>query len=112
MNREFLFGIVIGLHDVQHAPDMAPDPDGGLPNSGITVVLPIRLVMETIEQKGLMEKRMESLTEARQESGSRPASANSIKSEPPTTEGDEQHRERFTSLLDAVARKHPPTDQT
>lgn len=31
-------------------------------------------------------------------------------SEPPTTEGDEQHKERFTSLLNVAARKRPPAD--
>ncbi|SRR5260221_9333540 len=81
--------------------------------SGMTCVIPAWEIWRLLELSGEVSyaRAMEAASMANPKNPQIPV-AETAESEPPTTEGDEQHRERFTSLLDAVARKRPPAGQT
>lgn len=79
-------------------------------NPGIAVVMPIWKIVEAIEQPKMQERRNTMLKQGKLNRPFVAASGAPAKPEPPTMEGDEQHKERFTSLLGAAARKRPQGD--
>jgi len=110
----FLLGIAIGVHDSHHPPDLAPQEDGAqspvsdaLFNTGITVALPVGLILEATQQSQIHDPRVQAAKMMKEQSGYRPTSAASAKPEPPTTEENPRHKEAFNSLVDAAAKKRP-----
>jgi hypothetical protein len=77
---------------------------------GMGTVVPVEKLLELIREHPEVKKQRE---EAIQELLSqRAASSDSALSAPPATGANPQHREDFTSLLNAAARKRPQGDQT
>jgi hypothetical protein len=114
-----LIGMILGSHSGRYASDFVvpDDPETVVSkdadfNAGISVALPIHLVMEVLESEPMKNARAATLEAIRKQAGYRPSSARRVTSEPPTTEseGDGSHKERFTALLNAAARKHPQGD--
>jgi hypothetical protein len=115
-------GILLGHHVVagtqddlvvpqfQQAPedreeDKEPDePD--MRRTGFAVVLPINHVFEIFESEQMKKILREGADEVRAKSGFRPASAAApVELDSPSKDENPQHREDFTALLSAAARK-------
>lgn len=79
---------------------------------GMGLVVPCIRILDIIRRTDLIEERRKAMKEITRSHAASPTglSERPAKSEPPTTEGGEQHKERFTSLLNAAARKRPPAD--
>ena len=116
-----LIGLMHGHFDVKNLnEDIVIDSDhgdtGGI-NTGIGVVIPVEKIMETIDQPELVEMRRKSAIEHRKKYGASsdcagddgPAQpAESVA--PPATGPNPKHREDFTRLVNAAARKPEPKD--
>jgi hypothetical protein len=81
--------------------------------SGMTCVIPAWWIDELLDRTGMYA--MISNNEAKLRSGRSkkklsPDAESAVEPAPPATEGDEQHKERFTALLNAAARKKPQGD--
>jgi hypothetical protein len=112
----YLLGLVHGHFDIQNLNAYSvADMSGSGINAGIGVVIPVRYIVETLRHPDLMDLRREAAMRLRKRDGATPDLAvdmpverePSVGSEPPTTEGDEQHRERFTATLISAAKKRP-----
>jgi hypothetical protein len=115
-------GVLVGYHVVESKEDQIAVPQfqgddarasSALSqderNTGFTVVIPIERVTEVLEREPVKSMR-EDVVDDHLKKGYRPASAKksapaAALQEHPATEGDDQHRERFTALLDAVVQK-------
>ena len=83
--------------------------------SGMSAIVPGHFIKSFLmEDEVLMRQRREiekeeanRNTAVREGASAMRPSAPSAKSEPPTMEGDEQHRERFTATLISAAKKRP-----
>jgi len=125
MVSEHFLGVLLGANWVQNHDDAieivegdavpSETPPTGALNSGIGVVLPGHYIVETIDQPKLREPR-EALLKQKGDRHFRPSAAGAkpesvpVKSEPPAMGGDEQHKERFTSLMDAILGKRKQDD--
>jgi hypothetical protein len=123
-----LIGVVLGLHGGRYAADFIETDEGEAIvgkdvdfNAGISVVLPIQHVIDLLESDPMKAARAASLEAIRKNSGYRPASAN--RTYPPNDAAPEAetaapdqsnptHREDFSRLVGAAAKKRPPADQT
>jgi hypothetical protein len=81
-------------------------------NTGIAVVLPIWTIIEAMEQDAIKEKREAVLKRSNREKGRGFVATSAAPISLGKTSPDEnpQHREDFTALLNAAARKREPKD--
>jgi hypothetical protein len=112
----FLIGMMQGFHSGQYAGDFVSE-DGEekiVPvdtdfNAGIGIALPVTLILDTLNHPTLVESRMATIQAKKKDSGYRDASAvPRQKPDPQATDENPNHREDFTSLLNAAARKPEP----
>ena len=95
-----------------------PDADPGEENTWLNGVVPGWEILEAFKLPKLADIHAAAAAEARALMESKgaavltgtPSSPEVAKPEPPATKGDEQHKERFTSLMDAVLGKPKPAD--
>lgn len=82
--------------------------------TGFGVVIPIQFVYEIFDGEQMQKILRENVERVRRESGFRPASASPDFSSGDPTDGgrNPRHREDFTSLLNAAAKRKPQDDQT
>jgi hypothetical protein len=80
--------------------------------TGFAVVLPIQNIYEIFESDMIMKIMKEGAEHVRKTSGYRPASVSLPSSEtvPPASDENPTHREDFTRLVGAAARKREPED--
>ncbi|MGQ0585336.1 MAG: hypothetical protein ACT4O6_25635 [Reyranella sp.] len=119
-----LVGMVLGAHSGNYAEDFVSEtdtdirPDKSAPredadfNAGISVVLPIQQVYDFLNTPDMVKAREATVDARRKESGYFPTAASRKNDAPtptesarPPIEGDDQHAERFTALLDAAVGK-------
>jgi len=73
--------------------------------TGFGVVVPIQFIFAAFESEQMKKILENSVKEVRQKSGYRDASAGSFPTSPPANDENPKHREDFTSLVNAAARK-------
>ena len=104
----FLLGLVQGRFNVKaQDEDLANETDGDRDdriNSGIGVVVPAQRIAETLLQPDLVALRQRIVDQKRAGEGA-DSQAVGAEREPPTTDANPQHKEDFTRLLNAAARK-------
>jgi hypothetical protein len=119
----FPIGMVLGYHSVESKYDQIPVPetqgepveeDGGPAvdrNTGLTTVVPIERVIEMVETPEMREKMKKAIEAHRQAQGFKPAGivVSSVEAPQPNDENP-THREDFTRLLGAAARKPAQED--
>lgn len=109
----YLMGVVQGHFVVQNPSDVVSDTDapGGIErtNTGIGVVVPVSKILETIHQPALELQRISAAVNAKKKA---PFVEDAFKR--PVIQGHDAnnptHKEDFTSLLNAAARKKPQGD--
>ena len=109
-----LIGMMQGAHGGHFADEFVIEDDGPkIPkdadfNAGIGIGIPIQQICEIFEYDSMKAERKASIALRRQRSGYRPTSAGAAAKD----EGNPSHREDFTSLLNAAAKKKSQDDQT
>lgn len=118
-----LLGVMIGYHIVESKEDQIEVPqfqefrEAGAPqmterNTGFAVVIPEDRLFELMESEE-MSKRLDALvTEHFKKSGFRRAGASSAKAQAEPSDANPDHKEDFTSLLNAAAKGKPQAGQT
>ena len=120
LNFKFL-GVLLGTNEVINPKDFVDirQPGTGendqagvrtLLNTGIGIVAPADLVIETVKHPETEERRMNAKVQREKERRYRPSSA--VTPEPPTKDENPQHKEDFNSLLDAAVTGPESEDQT
>jgi hypothetical protein len=107
-----LMGLVHGHFDVKNLnEDVVNDMAGSSINTGIGVVIPFQKILETIEQPELTAMRKAIVAKLRKSGATADLDFPSVvdKALQPNDENP-THREDFTSLLGAAARKQQPND--
>jgi hypothetical protein len=108
----FLLGLVHGHFDIQNLnDDIATEDDaasGGI-HAGIGVVVPVEKILETINESGWAQERKKAIMENRISGG---AAVADLEISDAATDKNPRHKEDFTSLLNAAARKKSQDDQT
>lgn len=118
-----LIGMVLGAHGGQYAADFVrTDKEENIIgrdsefNAGISVVLPVAHITQLLEREDMKAAREASLEAIKRNSGYRPSSNRPSVSHAPlsTRETDENpaHREDFTRLVGAAAKRKPKGDRT
>jgi hypothetical protein len=107
-----LLGIMQGHFDIPNLrEDSAMDDDdqdgSGSINTGIGVVVPAHKIMETLEHPDLKTAR--AVLDAKMEKGAASLDL-ADESGPPASDANPNHREDFTRLVGAAARKREPED--
>jgi hypothetical protein len=108
----FLLGLVHGHFDAEGLGDDAVSEDarrGSGINAGIAVVVPVEKILETINEPEWADERKRAIMAHRKSGG---AIADVAVSETDGEDGNPRHREDFTSLLNAAAKKKPRDGQT
>jgi hypothetical protein len=123
----FLMGMVLGYNEVLNPTDNILIPGRHVKtdrrrrkvlapmNTGIAVVVPISKIIETLDQPIIKQKRADAMKEAIKFRRFVPTSvpeSTVVAVEPSLSNENPQHREDFTSLLNAAAKKKPQDDQT
>jgi hypothetical protein len=119
-------GILIGYHVVESSQDelIVPQfqqlPEVRLPEvfkpkseerrTGFAVVLPINHIFRMFEASEMQKIIKEGADYVRKASGYRRASAGPLEIDPPASDANPKHREDFTSLVSAAARKREQED--
>lgn len=116
-----LIGIVLGIHSGQYVADFVHTDDNETVigrdadfNAGISVVLPVEILLALLESPEMVMARKTSLAAIQRQSGYRPASA--TRSFPPidakvdVPDENPEHREDFRRLISAAAKKRPRAD--
>ena len=89
----------------------APQPKSEERRTGFAVVLPINHIFEIFESDEIMAIIKKATDETKKGSGFRAASAvPSVEIAPPSSDKNPNHREDFTALVNAAARKREPKD--
>ncbi|MGH6790497.1 MAG: hypothetical protein ACRECC_12555, partial [Pseudolabrys sp.] len=78
-------------------------------HTGIGVVVPLSKILETINHPDLVAMRKKIVKDLRESSGAKPDLAPDDE-DLPATDVNPNHREGFTSLLNAAAKKPEPKD--
>lgn len=112
-----LLGMFIYVHGGNYPHDFVAEDDSEIHplkdadfNAGIGIALPVSVIIDLLNSDMAKEARMKEVEEKRKRSGARPASAirhlgNDESGDLPATDENPTHREDFTSLLNAAARK-------
>jgi hypothetical protein len=124
----FPIGMVLGYHSVESLEDQIPvseiqgeDAVGEGSkvdrNTGLTTVVPFERILDMMDDLDWKKAMDKSVDERRQwgafkEAGLGASNAEAGHSAPPATDANPTHREDFTSLLSAAARKPPQGGQT
>lgn len=113
--RHFLLGFVHGHFVIENPQDAVVEKDktAGKINTGIGIVVPISKVIETVNQPALAAERKKVVDRIRKDARSRiemDSAGPTAESELPTTADNPSHREDFTRLVSAAARKKPQAD--
>jgi|SRR5271169_2844404 len=100
-----LLGLMNGHFDITNlnedtVVDSESQVSGGI-NTGIGVVIPVEKILETLDQPELVELRKKALIDHRK----RGAVEDVAKDDPPANDENPTHREDFTRLVGAAARK-------
>ncbi len=120
-------GILIGYHVIESVedeiavPQYQQNPDDreykkppstvDERRTGFGVVIPIQRVFQVFESEAMKKIISQGVAEAREKSGFRRASARPVSEfDPPAIDANPTHREDFTRLLGAAARKPPQED--
>jgi hypothetical protein len=119
-------GILIGYHVVESAqdelivPKFQQEPETRLPEAlkpkseerrtGFAVVLPINHIFRMFESEPMQKIMKDGVEYARKASGYRRASCVPLEIDPPATDANPTHREDFTRLVGAAARKREQED--
>jgi hypothetical protein len=111
-----LIGVLIGAHSGSYLADFVErddeeqiislNPDF---NAGISIVVPIPVVIEILDQDEPRGRREAALESIGRRTGYRETSARSA---PSTTADNPSHKEDFTALVSAAAKKRPQGGQT
>lgn len=105
-NRVYLLGLVSGHFDL---PNLREDSvvedaeDYGSINSGMAVVVPANSILETINKPEFVRQREMTLKEVKQKAATMDVA--DIPAKEPDKAQNPNHKEDFTALLDAAARK-------
>lgn len=110
----YLLGLMQGHFMTQSRQDavLSEEDDGAMEtiSTGIGVVVPAQKILETINQPALADQREAAVESLKRKSGFVKDSARGAA--PLATADNPQHREDFTRLLGAAARKTEPDDRT
>jgi hypothetical protein len=112
-----LIGMIISMHGGNYPDDFVSEVDTDIQqakdvefNAGIAVALPISIISEIVTSGRAQKGQMARIDEKRKISGVRPASSRPESDATPATDANPTHREDFTNLLGAAARKPEPKD--
>lgn len=107
--KYILMGLMHGHWDLPNITDAATEDAGGNEsiNTGVGVVIPVQKIIDTLYHPELVEMRKKLEETERRESGAKPDLATD-ESSPPANGANPTHREDFTRLVGAAARKREP----
>jgi hypothetical protein len=100
-------GVMRGRFNIREGTDVVVgDSESDALNSGIGIVTPVEYIINLLNSPQLMEERENIVNKLKKESMYRPTSIN------PSNQENPKHKEDFTSLLSAAAKKKPQDDET
>jgi hypothetical protein len=110
-----LIGMIIGAHSARYFSDFIAEAETDLRsaspdvefNAGISVAIPAALIVEFFQMDPVRTPRDAAIEERRRRSGYKPTGSSSV-----SVPRNPSHKEDFTSLLHAAARKKTQGDQT